>query len=122
MKSPGIGQHKGNQLTLHEAANAIPWGNGNALNAQGGTSPPPPVSVRNEPWLLPHRLQINSRWKEYENLREDWFLPCNNLTHKVIHWLWTYYKNDEEIIDRLKAEMEKMKAINQGGGNDGVKI
>ena len=49
-------------MTLHEAANAIPWGKGNALNAQGGTSPPPPVSVRNEPWLLPHRLHINSRW------------------------------------------------------------
>lgn len=59
--------------------------------------------------------------KEYENLREDWFLPCNNLTHKVIHWLWTYYKKDERIIDRLKEEMERMKAINQGGGNEQTK-
>jgi hypothetical protein len=29
---------------------------------------------------------------------------------------------DPEIIDLLVAEMERMKAINQGGGNDGVKI
>ena len=57
-----------------------------------------------------HHRNLNE--KEYENLREDWFLPCNNLTHKVIHWLWTYYKKDPAIIDRLKAEMERMKKIN----------
>ena len=55
---------------------------------------------------------------EYENLREDWFLPCNMLTHKFIHWLWTYYQKDEGIIDRIKAEMDRMKAINQGGDNE----
>ena len=50
---------------------------------------------------------------EYQNLREDWFLCCNNLTHKVVHWLYTYYKKDEAIIDRLKAEMIKMAEINR---------
>ena len=61
-------------------------------------------------WQLHHR---NLDEKQYENLKEDWFLPCNNLTHKVIHWLWTYYQKDEQIIDRLKAEMETMKSINK---------
>ena len=51
--------------------------------------------------------------KQYENLRGDWFLCCNNLTHKVIHWLWTYYKTDPAIIDRLREEMEKMQEINR---------
>ena len=50
---------------------------------------------------------------QYANLREDWFLPCNNLTHKFIHWLWTYYQKDPAIIERLKAEMEIMKTINK---------
>lgn len=57
-----------------------------------------------------HHMNLDE--KQYQNLREDWFLPCNNLTHKVIHWLFTYYQKDEGIIDRLKAEMEKMKEIN----------
>ena len=57
-----------------------------------------------------HHRNLNE--KEYENLREDWFLPCKNLTHKVIHWLWTYYRKDPAIIDRLKAEMELMRKIN----------
>ena len=58
----------------------------------------------------------------HEDLREenytvlnDNFLCCNNLTHKMIHWLWTYYKTDPQIIDRLRAEMEKMAEINKGG-------
>ena len=61
------------------------------------------------------------REENYEKLNDN-FLPCNNQTHEMIHWLYRYYVKDPGIIDRLKAEMEKMKAINQGGGNDGVKI
>ena len=57
------------------------------------------------------------REENYEVLNDN-FLPCNNKTHEVIHWLWRYYLEDPEIIDRLKAEMERMKAINQGGGNE----
>lgn len=66
-------------------------------------------------WQLHHR---NLNEKNYQNLQSDWFLCCNNLTHKVIHWLWTYYQKDESIINRLKFEMEKMKEINLGGGNE----
>lgn len=62
-----------------------------------------------------HHRNLNEN--EYQNLRSDWFLPCNNLTHKVIHWLWTYYQKDEKIIDRLKAEMIKMAEINGSGEN-----
>ena len=56
----------------------------------------------------------------HEDLREenytvlnDNFLCCNNLTHKMIHWLWTYYKTDPQIVERLRAEMEKMAEINK---------
>ena len=47
----------------------------------------------------------------YEILNDN-FLCCNNLTHKFIHWLFCYYLKDETIIDRIKAEMERMKKIN----------
>ena len=72
--------------------------------------------------------KLGKRWElHHEDLREenyevlnDNFLPCNNQTHDFIHWLFRYYPKDPEIIDRIKAEMEKMKAINQGG-EDGRK-
>ena len=57
------------------------------------------------------------REENYEVLNDN-FLPCNNKTHEVIHWLWRYYVVDPQIIDRLKNELEKMKAINQGGDNE----
>jgi hypothetical protein len=57
------------------------------------------------------------REENYEKLNDN-FLCCNNLTHKVIHWLYTYYQKDEGIIDRLKAEMQKMKEINGGRNGD----
>lgn len=65
-------------------------------------------------WSL-HHEDLN---EEHYKILNDNFLPCNNLTHKFIHWIWRYYETDEGIIDRLKAELERMKAINQGGDNE----
>ena len=52
---------------------------------------------------------------KYNVLNPDNFICCNNLTHKFIHWLYVYYIKDPAIIDRIKAEMERMKEINEGG-------
>lgn len=49
---------------------------------------------------------------KYAELTEENFICVNNLTHKVIHWLWTYFQKDEKIIDRLKEEMQRMKELN----------
>ena len=49
---------------------------------------------------------------KYNVLNPDHFICCNNLTHKFIHWLYVYYIKDPAIIDRIKAEMERMKEIN----------
>jgi len=49
---------------------------------------------------------------KYAELVIDNFLCCNNLTHKMIHWLFSYYIKDPKIIDRLKSEMELMAKIN----------
>lgn len=60
-------------------------------------------------WSL-HHLDLNEN--HYEDLSKP-FLCCNNLTHKLIHWLYVYYKNDETIIDRIKKAMEDMKEVNK---------
>ena len=64
-------------------------------------------------WELHHE---DLREENYEKLNDN-FLPCNNQTHEMVHWLYRYYVKDPEIIDRIKAEMIKMKAINEGGKN-----
>lgn len=55
-------------------------------------------------WQLHHE---DLREEDYTVLNGN-FICLNNLTHKVVHWLWTYWKTDKGIIDRLKREMEKM--------------
>lgn len=59
-------------------------------------------------WSFHHE---DLRFENYEILNDN-FLCCNNLTHRFIHWLFGYYLKDETIIDRIKAEMERMKKIN----------
>lgn len=61
-------------------------------------------------WQVHHR---NLSDDKYEVLNSDDFLCCNNLTHKVIHWLWNIYKDDPSVIDRLRREMELMKELNK---------
>lgn len=60
-------------------------------------------------WELHHE---DLRDENYENLNDN-FLPCNNMTHEFLHWLFRYYLKDPAIIDRIKNEMIKMKEINQ---------
>lgn len=62
-------------------------------------------------WSLHHE---DLREENYEKLNDN-FLPCNNKTHDFLHWLFRYYPKDHDIINRIKAEMEKMERINQGG-------
>ena len=63
-------------------------------------------------WQLHH---MNLDEKNYEDLTRH-FLCVNNLTHKMIHWLYTYYKSDKLIIERLKKTMEIMEREN--GSNE----
>jgi hypothetical protein len=59
-------------------------------------------------WTLHHQ---NLDEEFYEDMAQD-FLCCNNKTHSFIHWLFVYYIKDPLIIDRIRAEMEKMKKNN----------
>lgn len=64
-------------------------------------------------WQLHH---MNLDENKYEDMTKS-FLCLNNLTHKMIHWLYTYYRTDKQIIDRLKKAMEIMEREN-GGKNE----
>jgi len=61
-------------------------------------------------YQLHHLLLDETRYSE---LDENNFVCLNNLTHKFVHWLYTYFQKDPAIIDRIRAELEKMKEINK---------
>jgi hypothetical protein len=61
-------------------------------------------------WQLHHRNLDETRYAE---LDEKNFVCLNNLTHKFVHWCYVYYQKDPAIIDRIRAELEKMKEINK---------
>lgn len=43
---------------------------------------------------------------EYENIdNEDDFIMMNHATHEALHWIFRYWKNDPEILDRIEAEL-----------------
>lgn len=65
-------------------------------------------------WQLHHQ---NLDDEKYCDLSQP-FLCCNNLTHKFIHWLFVYYVKDPQILDRIKYEMEVMRALNEKGNKE----
>lgn len=63
-------------------------------------------------WNLHH---INLDPSKYEDLRDEESFAClNKQTHQVVHFLYRYYCEDPEIISRLEALLNKMKALNKG--------
>lgn len=60
-------------------------------------------------WEL-HHLDLDSN--NYQVLEEENFIPLNSRSHSTIHFLYSYYSKDPEIIDRLKVILDKMKEIN----------
>lgn len=60
-------------------------------------------------WQLHHNCLDEN---QYTDMSKS-FLCCNNLTHKFVHWLFTYYVKDRSIIDRIKKEMELMVKENE---------
>lgn len=55
-------------------------------------------------WQLHHE---DLREENY-TLMNDNFVCLNNKTHDFIHWLWTYWKDDREIIGRIERELKRM--------------
>lgn len=58
-----------------------------------------------------HHMDLDA--DNYENLdNKDNFVCLNKQTHKMVHFLYTYYKKDKNIVKRLVEVLDKMVEIN----------
>ena len=51
--------------------------------------------------------------ENYEQLIEENFIAVNKTTHETIHALFRYYKNDKDILNRIKQVLDKMVELNK---------
>ena len=49
----------------------------------------------------------------YDKLIEENFIAVNKNTHEALHFLFRYYKNDKDILKRIKQVLEKMTELNK---------
>lgn len=57
-----------------------------------------------------HHIDLNpENYADYSN--EDNFIMLNENTHRLLHQLYNFYEQDEDILNKLKSVMDKMKAI-----------
>lgn len=61
---------------------------------------------------------LDMREENYTILRPERFRPLNKDSHECVHFIFRYYEKDPEIIDRLKAVLDKMVEYNHDGGNE----
>lgn len=58
-----------------------------------------------------HHMCLDPR--QYTNLKNE-FIPLNSQSHEFLHWAYTQYCRDPEILDRLIALVKEMYDINNG--------
>lgn len=59
-----------------------------------------------------HHLDLDeSHYTDLSN--EDNFILLNKMTHSFTHWIFPYYKNDREVLTRLKDLLDRMVDINE---------
>lgn len=60
-------------------------------------------------WNLHH---CDNRLETYKDLSDpEKFRPLNSKTHSCIEWLWTYWKKDKDIINRIVSLLEEMERL-----------
>ena len=64
----------------------------------------------NKFWNLHH---LDMSIENYEKLEEDNFICLNKQMHETIHILFRYYKNDKDILNRIKQVLDKMIELNE---------
>ncbi len=57
-----------------------------------------------------HIDQNEEKYEDLSNLEN--FVALNRYSHKLLHYLFTYYKKDRNVLERLKALLEKMLELN----------
>ena len=56
-----------------------------------------------------HHRHITAGDDDYKDMSdEDDFVMLNSMTHKTLHWAYTYYKKyGREFLDRIEEELNK---------------
>lgn len=57
-----------------------------------------------------HHMDLNP--ENYDDLNEENFVFVLHSIHETIHTLYTYYKKDPTVLDRLKEVLDKMVELN----------
>ena len=64
-----------------------------------------------------HHLKANQEAETYCDISNDSnFMPLNPYSHKLVHYLFTYYKKDKTILGRLGEILEKMLQLSMSDG------
>lgn len=58
-----------------------------------------------------HHLNMDA--DNYDKLIEENFIAVNKNTHETLHFLFRYYKNDKDVLDRIKQILDKMEELNK---------
>ena len=58
-----------------------------------------------------HHLDMSA--DNYDKLIEENFIAVNKNTHETLHFLFRYYKNDKDILNRIKQVLDKMVELNK---------
>lgn len=58
-----------------------------------------------------HHLSMDA--ETYDKLIEENFIAVNKTTHETIHAIFRYYKNDKDILNRIKQVLDKMVELNK---------
>lgn len=58
-----------------------------------------------------HHLDMSP--ENYDSLTEENFIAVNKATHEALHFLFRYYKNDKDILNRIKQVLDKMVELNK---------
>ena len=51
--------------------------------------------------------------ENYDSLTEENFIAVNKATHEALHFLFRYYKNDKDVLNRIKQVLDKMVELNK---------
>ena len=54
-----------------------------------------------------HHRHVTAGEDDYKDMsNEDDFVMLNSMTHKMLHFLYTYWKKDPSIMDRIEEELK----------------
>lgn len=58
-----------------------------------------------------HHLDMSA--ENYGQLIDENFIALNKQTHDALHFLFRYYQNDKDILEKFKQVLDKMVELNK---------